>query len=137
MTFFIKRVVSLVVLCFFILGITSCGTEGEAKAFIRDFFEAVEAGEYEEAATFLHPDLPADLEKYFGTIEDNEGVDFSDGINIEKFVSFSEKEYDAEVNGSSYKMLVRTRVSGIGIRFDITIVKNANGYGIYKFRIDG
>lgn len=136
---FKKTIAVFAVLCMFLGALTACdaSVDSKTKRFVKDFFAEVEAGNYEEAETYLHPSLPADLERYFGDMEQNEGIDFQSGIKIEKFISYSAADFDPEVSGKRYDLKVRARVSGIGIRFAISIVDNVQGYGIYSCMVDG
>ena len=56
------------------------------------------------------------------------------GIKIEKYISIEHSDYSKDVNGSMDTITVRTRVSGVIVRFEIEIVKNAYGYGIYNLK---
>ncbi|MBQ3490660.1 MAG: hypothetical protein IJA86_08730 [Clostridia bacterium] len=122
-----------------LLSLASCsgGIKGdEAKAFIRDFFDAVVAEDYSKAETFLHPERPADLEKFFLNIEDLENLDFQAGITIERYTGVSVSYYDSTVDGSTYELTMRTKVGEETVKFTIEIVKNENGYGIYNLDVD-
>lgn len=130
----------LLMLCLFLsLSLFACsgGINGEeAKTFISDFLGAVAEGDYERAQTFLHPERPADLKTFLDGIEADTGLDFSAGIEIERYTGFSSMFYDSSVNGSAYELSFRARVGDTSVRMAIEIVKNEAGYGIYNFNID-
>lgn len=123
--------------CLFSFASCSGGIKGdEAKAFIRDFFDAVVAADYSQAETFLHPDRPGDLEAFFLNIEEQENVDFQAGITVERYTGVSAAYYDSSVAGSTYELTMKTKVGEETVKFTIEIVKNENGYGIYNLDVD-
>jgi hypothetical protein len=131
-----KIVVLFMVCCFFTCALASCGSEGKAKSYIKDLFAAVAAGNYEKAESFVHPTKELDAKKYFMGLEEQSGarIDFQKGIKIEKYISIDHTDYNYEVDGELYVIKVRTRVSGIIVRFEIWVVDNVYGYGIYKLK---
>ena len=134
-----KKALILAIVALCICSLMSCGNAikgDEAKAFINDFFEALVVEDYEKAETFLHPERPADLEKFFLNVEKEEGVDFQAGIEVEKYTGFSSSLYDSTVDGSRYELTMKTRVGDDDVKFTIEIVKNENGYGIYNLDLD-
>ena len=136
----LKKIIAIFAACLFCAGaLTSCdaAVDRNIKKFVEEFFEAVEDGDYTEAETYLHPIRAADFNKYFSDIENNEGVDFQSGIKIERYISYSVIEYDRTLNGTVYELKVRTKVSGVIIRFAMSILKNGAGYGIYSLKVDG
>ena len=140
MTSIFKKTAALIAaLCILVCALTSCdaSVDGKVKRFVNDFFAEVEAGNYEEAETYLHPMLPADLAMYFGDMESKEGIDFQDGIEIERYISYTDMSFDTRLNANVCELKIRTKVSGVGIRFNIGIMENADGYGIYSFKVDG
>ena len=140
MTYIFKKTIAVVaVLCIFLCALTACdaSVDSRTKRLVNGFFAEVEAGNYEEAETYLHPSLPADLERYFGDMEQNEGIDFQKGIKIERYISYTDKGFDVGAGGNVWELKVRTSVSGVGIRFAIGIIENAQGYGINSLKVDG
>ncbi len=133
-----KKVVSIFLILMFVFSLSACsgGISGdEAKSHINGFFEKIEAGDYEAAEEFLHPDRPADLQAFFETLEDEKDVDFS-SINIEKYTNFKSSWYDSSVDGSTYSLTMKIMISDTIIQMEIEIVKNDGGYGIYNLDID-
>lgn len=129
----------LVIFIVIMLLTTACsgGISGdEAKAHINSFLEAVEAEDYEQAATFLHPERPADLKAFFEQIESEADLDFSSGIEVEKYTGFSSSYYDSTVDGSRYALDMDVKVGTAEIEMEIEIVSNENGYGIYNLDVD-
>ena len=107
-----------------------------AEEFINEFLVEVSSGDYNDAEEFLHPDRPADLEKFLTSIESKEGIDFKSGITIEKFTGFSAAFYDSTVGGSALELSFKAKVGDVTVKFKIEIVKNDSGYGIYNLDID-
>ena len=134
-----KKVSVITITCLFVCSLASCGNGikgDEAKAYINDFFVAIVAEEYDKAECFLHPERPADLETFLLDVENEENVDFQEGIEIEKYTGFSSSLYDSTVAGSTYELTMRTKVGNKTVKFTIEIVKNENGYGIYNLDLD-
>ena len=136
---FLKTLTVAIVCLSCVISLASCkgGIDTKnAKSFTEDFFSAIEAEDYETAKTFLHPERPADLEPFFTSIEKDEGIDFQQGIEIDRYVNFSYSYYDSTVDGSTSKPTIRTKVGNTTVTFTIEIVQNDNGYGIYNLDID-
>ena len=108
----------------------------EAKAMLNDFLATIEAEDYEAAQALLHPDRPADLEDFLLGVEQEQGLDFQTGIEIEKYTHFASSFYDSTVGGSRYELTARTTVGEREVFFTVELVKNDNGYGIYNFNLD-
>ena len=138
----ILQIIALVLCCLCVFPLTSCkgAIKGdEAKEYINEFLDAIEAGDYEAAEEMLHPDFPSGkLEAFFTTAGRQLGVDFQEGIEIEKYTGFRSSFYNSSIDGSSYELTFRAKV-GNGdkvVTFTIEIVKNDNGYGIYNLELD-
>ena len=129
--------IGLILAC--ILSFASCsgGIKGEeAKAHINHFFDAVSAEDYEKAETLLHPQRPYDLEEFFRNAEKETGIDFGQGIEIRRYTGFSFAYYDSEVAGSTYELTMDATVGEQAVEFEIEIVKNESGFGIYNLDLD-
>ena len=136
---FKKILVIFTACCLCVCSLASCSggiDKDEAKAFVANFFDAVEAEDYEKAETFLHPDRPADLEEYFLNIEESTLLDFQAGIEIQKHTGFSSSFYDSTVDGSIYTPIMSVKIGETVVKIAVQIVKNENGYGIYNLDID-
>ena len=134
-----KKILVITITCVFVCSLVSCGNGikgDEAKAYINDFFAAVVAEDYDKAESLLHPERPADLETFLLNVENEENVDFQEGIEIEKYTGFSSSLYDSTVAGSTYELTMRTKVGNKTVKFTIEIVRNENGYGIYNLDLD-
>ncbi|MBR6727820.1 MAG: hypothetical protein IKM08_06475 [Clostridia bacterium] len=137
-----KHVFSMIalLLCCALLFLATACSDGidtdKAEADAESFLAAVSEGDYDTAATYLHPDRPVDLATYFTRIEERELVDFSDGIEIVRKSGSSYSYYESEVDGSAYEMDLDVRIGGIEAEIEIELVQNENGYGIYNFEID-
>ena len=135
----LKSIILLAIVLVFSVGLLGCNGKGvtgdEAKAHIHSFFEAVDAGDYEKAETYLHPERPISLEKFFGTIKESENLDFQSDITIEKYTGFSSSYYDSTVKGSTYTLDMKTTVGDEEVKISIEIVRNEKGFGIYNLNI--
>ena len=106
-----------------------------ADAFIENFFTEIEKDHYDRAESFFHPDQFTDLEKYLKALEAEKGIDFSDGITVERRSNFSIAYYDSAVGGSRYGVTLDARVGDTEVEIDVTIVQSENGYGVYEFQV--
>jgi len=134
-----KKCIALFAVCCIGLGmLASCGSGVDPKieSFVKDFFAAIVAEDYEKAETFLHPERPADMKAFLDSIEENEKLDFQKGIKIEKYIKYTEG-YEQDVGGYRHELKIRTNVGGVTVRFIVDIVENRNGSGIYELKIDG
>lgn len=133
-----KTLFIFVALTALLLSLTACGNgikADRAKADTGSFFDAIKAGNYELAATYLHPDRPVDLKTFFEGIESKLNVDFSD-VKIVRYTGVSVSVYDSDVGGSCCELDADLSVSGVLFEAEIEFVKNDAGYGIYNFGID-
>ena len=133
-----KKVVCIFWLFMLVFSLSSCsgGISGdEAKSHINEFFEKVSSKDYEAAEEFLHPERPADLQKFFEALENEKNVDFS-SINIEKYTGIKSSLYDSSVGGSTYSLTMKIATADKTIQMEIELVKNDAGYGIYNLDVD-
>ncbi len=107
-----------------------------AKLHIEKFLTALSTEDYEAAASYLHPERPADLEKYCTAIEEREGVDIFDRILIEKYTGYHYSYYDSSVDGSAYEVTIRAKIGDTPAELTVEVVENDAGYGIYNFDMD-
>ena len=132
-----KKIACIILAYMIVFSLSACsgGISGdEAKSHINGFLEKIEAEDYEAAEEFLHPERPADLQKFFVALENEKNVDFS-SINIEKYTGFKSSFYDSSVGGFTYSLTMKIAASDKIIQMEIEIVKNDNGYGIYNLDI--
>ena len=108
----------------------------EAKEVINEFFSCIVAEDFEGAQGYLHPERPAELKPFLESVEADTGVDFQEGIIIERYSNFSSAYYDSSVGGSTYELTMITSVGESKVKFTIELVQNDNGYGIYNLDID-
>lgn len=68
----IIKTIPLFILIFVMLFTVGCKNaikRDEAKAYINDFLDAVEADDYEQESSLLHPEMSIDLKAYFEKME--------------------------------------------------------------------
>ena len=135
----LRRMILVGLLFVCILPLISCsgGIKGdEAKAVIRDFFDAVVSEDYAKAEGLFHPHRTQDPEEFFAYVEKETALDFQKGIEIQRYTGFSTAWYDSEVGGSKYELSMITKVGEQAVEFEIEIVKNDAGFGIYDLDLD-
>ena len=134
----LKSIILVMLAALLSLSLIACNgiKRKDAKEMAEAFLGAVENGDFENARSYLHPEKPLDLERYFNGIEEREGIDFQKGIEIKRYVDYSSSLYDSEVKGSDYELEMNIIVDGVGFEFSVDIVKNDLGYGIYDIDID-
>lgn len=134
-----KKTLCLVMATVLLLSLCACSggiSVDEAQATVKDFFNAIANEEYDAAESLLHPDRPADIEEYILAIEKDLGIDFSQGIDIEKYTGYSSYLHDSSVGGSIYGLTMEISVEDTTLVCSIETVRNDNGYGIYNFVLD-
>ncbi len=132
-----KRLLSAILLsALMILSLASCIDKDEAKATTDAFLSAIEAGDFDAAAEFLHPDIAKeDIQGVFEKIEAEYGVNFSDGVKMVRTLGFKSMAYDSKIGGSSYSTVTEITLSGKRGELEVTVVDNDEGYGIYYLSI--
>ncbi len=131
-----KSVLSLLLLILLSFSLVSCIDGDVARGTIADFLQAVENDDLAAAATYLHPERPADLSAYFAKIESEQGVDFSAGIEILRYTNVHTSHYDSSVGGSAYKTSFTAKIGDRDAVIMIELVDNDKGYGIYNLDMD-
>jgi len=77
-----------------------------------------------------------DMEAFFLQVEQEESMDFQEGIEIERYTGFSTSWYDSSVDGSRYELSMRAKVGDKTVSFTVEVVRNEDGYGIYNVVIN-
>lgn len=135
----LKVIISVILVLVLSLSLISCGDrvkKNEAKETAEAFLSAIAGGDFESAKSYLHPEKPLDLQKYFDAIEGRVGVDFQAGIELKRYTEYSSSVYESEVDGSEYDLEANIIVDGVAFEFSVEIVRNDLGYGIYSFEVD-
>ena len=135
----LKVIISVILVLVLSLSLISCGDrvkKSEAKETAEAFLSAIAGGDFESAKSYLHPEKPLDLQKYFDAIESRVGVDFQAGIELKRYTDYSSSVYESEVDGSEYDLEANIIVDGVAFEFSVEIVRNDLGYGIYSFEVD-
>ncbi len=135
----LKVIISVILVLVLSLSLISCGDrvkKSEAKETAEAFLSAIAGGDFESAKSYLHPEKPLDLQKYFDGIEGRVGVDFQAGIELKRYTDYSSSVYESEVDGSEYDLEANIIVDGVAFEFSVEIVRNDLGYGIYSFEVD-
>jgi hypothetical protein len=135
----LKVIISVILVLVLSLSLISCGDrvkKNEAKETAEAFLSAIAGGDFESAKSYLHPEKPLDLQKYFDAIEGRVGVDFQAGIELKRYTDYSSSVYESEVDGSEYDLEANIIVDGVAFEFSVEIVRNDLGYGIYSFEVD-
>lgn len=121
------------VLTFVLSGCSDGIKEDEAKEQINLFFDAIEQEDYEAAEALLHPDRQASLSELIIALETGLGIDFQEGIDIDKYTGFSSALYDTSVKGATYELDMIVLVGDIEMDISVQLVRNDNGFGIYTY----
>ena len=123
-----------------VLSLSSCGIDkDEAKEDMLSFLEAVEAERFDDAKALLHPELiekTTDFATAIHSLEERCGIDFSDGITINKTVNMQYSLYNSDYNGSGYELTFYATVGEADVYITLRVVENNDGYGVYYFGVD-
>ena len=88
----LKVIISVILVLVLSLSLISCGDrvkKSEAKETAEAFLNAVVSADFEGAKSYLHPEKPVDVEKYFSEFEGRAGVDCQAGIEIKRYTNYS------------------------------------------------
>ncbi|MBQ9744738.1 MAG: hypothetical protein IJW19_06395 [Clostridia bacterium] len=107
----------------------------EVKEHTLDFLREIKKGDYEEAAKYLHPERPADLQRYFENIEEDRGIDFQSGITVKGYGSMGSNTYFGESDVTESYINLYLEVSGKELHVYVVVMDNPQGYGICEFEI--
>ena len=132
---FILKFTAVFCLIAFSFCFAGCIKGDDAKKLTKDFLEAIDDEDYEKGETYLHPNYNLNIKKEIEEIEARKNVDFSNGVEIDKYHGFSSTLYASEVDGSEFELDFTIIVDGKRLEAHISIVDNDDGYGIYYFEI--
>jgi hypothetical protein len=133
-----KKTILAISVALLIFALSSCSggiARDEAKGCVEDFFDLVCTDDYASARKLLHPDRDTDIEAFFDSMEEREGIDLSE-LEIKRYTGFSSSYYSTDVAGSSYELDADLQIGIKSAELEIKLVKNENGFGIYELDID-
>ena len=140
-----KKFIALTLVIFTIL-LSGCGAcdkmkEGIKKAdeHFNNFCSHLTYEEYDLAKEYLHKDTIIDVGRLKTVINDIEnvyGIDFADGVVLERRTSFNVTLYDSKYNGSVYDLTYKAKVGTKSVTINYVIIDNDAGYGIYSFNVE-
>ncbi len=116
--------------------LAGCGIDrDEGKARFESFLTAISAGDYDSASAFLHPALTDEWAAFSGQLKDvfPEGAD---EIAVQKYTGFSSSAYTSDVGGSQLTLRGTLTVGDQVRHFEVQLVDNDAGYGIYAFEVE-
>ncbi len=133
---FVLKFTAVFCLIAFSLCLAGCIKGDDAKQLTKDFLQAIEDEDYEKGETYLHPDYKVNIQKEIAKIEARENVDFSNGVEIDKYHGFSSSLHASKVDGSIFELDLTIKVDNKTLEMYIAIVDNDDGYGIYYFEMN-
>ena len=134
-----KKIIAAALLLMILLSVTACGgiKSDDAKQSLTDLTACLAEARYEDAAKLMHADVTdvtaQAFEDYVASMKENHGIDFSAGVEIEKYTGFSSSAYNSEYDGSGYELRGNAEIGEKSVTFEILVVDNDNGDGIYGF----
>ncbi|MBQ7935777.1 MAG: hypothetical protein IJ333_05455 [Clostridia bacterium] len=141
----LKPIMFVLILLTFMSSMTSCKnsiTKEETNASIISFFKAIEIEDYEAAASLFHTSQPTKAEllmEYFNSIEEEQNIDFSSGITIERYTKTKSAAYDIIRGGAYYEvdmiLFVGEKETGTSLEVTLEFIKNDDGFGMYNIHI--
>ena len=141
-----KKIISailLVCLIFSATALASCSLGGdmvtrtEAEQAISNLLITLGRGEYETAATYMHPDANVSAEKLETLDKElkNMKIDLSDGVKVKSVKSYYQTFYSTDFNGSAYELTFEAEIGDKTCTIKANTVRNANGFGVYSITI--
>ena len=133
------------VLLFSMLSLSGCAMFKELRAgmddattLIEEFCTALADDDLTAAQSKMHPESTppkSELSAYVSKLEQNNNVDFSNGVAFKRRSSTSATYYDSQYDGSVYENTYEIVVGNKAVDVFFVVVKNDKGYGIYSFGI--
>jgi hypothetical protein len=109
-----------------------------AAAHAEEFCSALAKDDLASAEGYLHPNATPkgkDLPAFLAKLEQNHGIDFSDGVAFKSRTDFSSTYYDSSYGGSVHECTYQAVVGETTVKLFFVVVENDSGYGIYSFGI--
>ena len=135
----ILKITALSVLLLMAFMLFSCNfgdavTYEEATAAISNVFGALGEENYEEAASFMHPNAESSAEKMKNMAETLESLDisFSNKIEVKQITSMAQSVYDSYYGGSSYSLTFVAAFGEKNCTVEAIVVRNAHGFGVHE-----
>ena len=110
----------------------------KANNFAEEFCFALAYDGIEKAKEYLHTDWISNngkLEDYLYNFENENGIDFSNGVSIYRRFQQSATGYSSLYGGAIYQFGIMMVIGDKNINMSFTVVDNDDGYGIYDFGI--
>ncbi len=94
-----KKVISILLVCVFLLAISGCNMESEAEPQVKDMLAVLKDGELEKAMDMMHPDAEFnDLEKSIVSL-----ILLVDGRSVDEYEQVGIKKNSGINEGGSYE----------------------------------
>lgn len=134
----------LVLICICLVNVSGCTLYKELQAGIEEatiiaeeFCFALAEDDSSNAKSYLSPNYSApnkeDFEKYVAKLEEFNGIDFSNGIQI---IDRSDNGWSG-INGEyAYEIIFNTLIGEKEINLFFVVIKNENSYGIFSFGVN-
>ena len=131
------KIASLILICCMLaLSLVSCGISmSEGKSHVEGFLAAISDEDFEKAATYMHPDVPADVKAVFEELETKWSIDLKNGVTVEKYTGFQSSLHNSEVDGSVLSFSMKLKLDTATAAAEVILVENDSGFGIYNFRV--
>ena len=129
-----KKILALFLTLSFLL---LCGCGNEYKKTAEEFVLCVEEQRFEDAVLLMHPECEVtadEVSSYFALLEKESGIEFKDDFKITECETEEYEDSEATVEGAHTKATGIVMSDGKEFTFDIKLVENDNGFGIYKIK---
>ena len=133
-----KKIALVTAMLMLVVCLAACGSGisiSEGKETFTAFLECIKNEDYDGAAALSHSEnhiSASKIKDYVEKIENNAGVDFSNGVEITLLLGF--RSY-ISTSGASLEMNGRLNIDGKNFAFEVEFVRNNAGYGICYFNI--
>ena len=133
-----KKFFTFILVCSLCL-LTACGgmTNRNIQKTVEEFVLCVEEDRFEDAATLMHSECGTtadEIASYFAILEKNSDLNFSDNFQLLQYEIEDWNDEEATVKGEYAKASGTVESDNTIITFEIKLVENDNGYGIYKIK---
>lgn len=140
-----KRLLAILLIVAAVLSFVGCSdavSTEEADALVAETMHLIRAGFYGQALERFHPTAAAILNRnptdaiavYVASLQ-AQGIDLSAEPAI-RMTGYQTTTYDSSYEGAACSLMYTLTVQGVTVTLTVTVVRNSEGFGIYRFSIE-
>lgn len=114
-----------------------CGCGNQYEDTVEEFVLCIEEERFEDAVGLMHPECAVtadEVSSYFALLEKETSIKFAGDFKITEYEIEDFEDEEATIDGEYTKASGEAESDGEEFTFEIKLVENDNGYGIYKIK---